>query len=86
MKLERFEEIMNSDIDYNFYNLSDGLFKGLELIRKYIPDATIETAEHDQIYSESISDICNTKISEEDICILKNYGWFASNDYLSHFV
>lgn len=79
----RMEEILSSE-DFSEHK-ADGVFLGLELMRKYIPTATIEAAEHDMIFSVGIDELCKTDISEEAVMALFNYGWCIEYDSLAHF-
>jgi len=52
------------------------IFKGLEILIKYDPDGDT-SAEHDILYA---SDIHPHLISDEDLSILKENGWFYDSE------
>ena len=85
MTQEKFTELMNIDLGDSEEFENSRIFKGLEIIRKYIPDADIEAAEHDIIYCCGIEDIVNAGITENDVKTLNAYGWHISEDALAHF-
>lgn len=85
---ERFDEIMDNDEDiFNTkHHRKDHIFAGIEIIKKYLPDADIETAEHDIIYCCDIDKLIEGGITEEDVLQLYNLDWMIDEDSLAHFV
>jgi len=57
MTLQEFEEIMESDFESPY--TKDDIFRGLLIIRKYIPFADIEAAEHDEVFCVDTREIVN---------------------------
>lgn len=94
MKLDRFLEIIDQDWHQAKPHEECHIFKGLELMRKYLPNAGIELARHDFIQSVHISKIIDAGITEDDVTNLWLLGWHVSaNDwdddddrYLAHTV
>lgn len=64
------------------------VFSGLEIIRKYLPKLGIEGAEHDIIFSATISEILEAGITEEDALKLRKLNWMIdeTNTGLACFV
>jgi hypothetical protein len=81
--LERFEEIFdNTESDHK---RQSKIFKGLEIIRKYLPDADIEAAEHDIIYAADVDELIEAGITEDDVKELAKLTWHIDEDALAHF-
>jgi hypothetical protein len=75
MDIEEFEEIMN-DEDEGGKLLSEkgcNAMKGLLMIRKYLPDAGIEGASHDVIFSVDASELVGPELQKRmpDISTIK---------------
>jgi len=86
MDTERFKKLMEEDYAYNS-SLKVRVFQGLLLMRKYIPTATIESAEHDIVYSVGIEKLVEAGITEEDVKALRDMNWhIEGGEYLAHFV
>jgi hypothetical protein len=83
MNREEFEKIFDSDC--HGINVEDCIFRGLEIIRKYIHKADISCAEHDQIWSVDCDSLIEAGISKINIENLCGLGWFIDEDALSHF-
>ena len=62
------------------------IFKGLEIIRKYLPSADITSAEHDIVYICDATDLTIAGITEEDALELAKLSWMVEDDSLAHFV
>ena len=64
-----------------------GVFLGLQLLRKYLPDADIEGANDDIIYSVDVEPLLEAGITEEDVEELARLRWrIKDGEYLAHFV
>lgn len=85
MTIEKFEEIMsNEDTITNF---EDGCrFRGIEIIRKYIPDADIEAAAHDVIYCCTSEKLVDAGISQKDAEHLRALNWMIDEESLASYV
>jgi len=59
----------------------DNAVLGLLLIRKYIPKAGIEGAEHDMICSVCVDDLVKAGITKEDVLKLRNeLNWMVEQE------
>ena len=76
MKQEEFEKIFQETIAVEQTN---GFFKGLQIIYKYIKDRKdiITGSEHDVVYSVDVDDLLNDDISIEDTIELAKLGWLV---------
>lgn len=76
MKQEEFEKIFEETIAVEKTN---GFFKGLQIIYKYIKDRKdiITGAQHDIVYSVDVDDLLNEDISIEDTIELAKLGWLV---------
>lgn len=65
----------------------DAIFLGLEIMRKYIPEATIEAAEHDIVYATSVDELLEAGITKEDVVLLLGkLNWHIEDyDSFAHF-
>ncbi len=91
MTIEEFEIIMDDeegDFDNEFFiNLKDdNAVLGLLLIRKYLPMAGVEGADHDVIFSVGVQTLFEAGITKEDALMLKSLNWMIQNDGLACFV
>ncbi len=88
MDVSRFEEIMDDDNGDIITDFGDdcNVFQGLLIIRKYLPKAGIEGADHDVIYSCGIDKLIDAGITEEDVIKLKVLNWMTQDEYLACFV
>lgn len=86
MTKERAEELFDT-IDYDL-NENSEIFKGLLIIRKYIPNADISAAEHDEVHAADLDELIKKDITEEDISELSRLGWIVDDetDSVYHFV
>ena len=83
MTREGFVELMGEE-DYSSGWEGCNVFSGLEIIRKYIPGAGIEGADHDIVYSVDIDKLVEAGITEEDTMKLRGLNWMVEdNDYLA---
>jgi hypothetical protein len=76
MKEEEFIEIMDGDYEY----VHDGdcnIFRGLVIMRKYVPDAGISGSNHDEIYSCDIGQLLDQEITIDDAKRLRDLGWMV---------
>jgi hypothetical protein len=91
MTEEKLVEIFgNEDISSMDWE-GDNAFQGLQIIAKYIDPTKNDLicgANHDVIYSVSVSEIVEAGITEKDVIKLKNLNWCVSEDeeYLECFV
>ena len=86
MNIEKFEELMSdSEVGGSLLSgLNDcNVFLGLKIMKKYIPSAGIEGAEHDVVYSVDIEELIKAGISEEDVIMLNKLNWMVEDDYLA---
>ena len=81
---EKFNEIFENDSDRHCMR-SDDIFAGLEIMRKYLPSADIEAAEHDIVYVANCDEIIDAGITEEDAKMLRALGWMDDEDSMAHF-
>jgi hypothetical protein len=80
-----FKEIMKGES--NISDIDDcNVFLGLQIIRKYIPKAGVEGAEHDIIYSAVIYDLIEAGITREDAEELCRLNWFIDEDTMACYV
>ena len=87
MTEEEFVEIMDDDsIKVNIGDTCNAC-RGLDIIRKYCPNKGIEGADHDIIYSVSVSEIVAAGITNEDAAKLRGLNWRCElGEYLACFV
>ena len=86
MNLEQFQKIMDDDkLSYSSKTVNH-VFKGLEIIQKYLPKIDIEGADHDIIYSAMTDQILEAGLTEEDAKELCRLGWHLEDDGLVHYV
>lgn len=88
MDIKEFERIMSDD-DIGGSKISDfgcNAAKGLDIIRKYIPNRGISGADHDVIYSVTMVDLVNAGISKNDAIFLRELNWMIEDDRLACFV
>lgn len=83
MTPDEFLEIMDSDFSYTY--IRGAVFLGLQIIRKYMPLADAEAAEHDIIYSVDYEEIA-TLITKEDALALRKLSWHVQDGQLARFV
>ena len=76
MTQQEFEKIFEETVRVNQTN---GFFKGLQIIYKYIKDRKdiITGAEHDVVYSVDVDDLLNEDIRIEDTIELAKLGWLV---------
>lgn len=84
MTIDEFYAIMAGDM--NFDAPIDRVFRGLEIIRKYIPDADISSATHDIVFCCDVEEIVGNGITEDDAKALCDLNWMIDEDSLAHFV
>lgn len=75
MTRERFIELMEGKSELSEYRGYCNAFLGLKIITKYIPKGGICGADHDIIYSATISEILEAGITEEDTVELRKLNW-----------
>ena len=86
MTYEEFEDIMRGDDDLMNFD-DENAFVGLQIIRKYLPKAGIEGADHDVIYSASVKKLFEAGITKEDAIELRRLNWMIEDgEYLASFV
>lgn len=84
MTLERFEEIF--DTTESDYTQNSKIFKGLDIIRKWLPNADIEAAEHDIVYAADVDELIEAGITEDDVREIAKLAWHIDEGALTHFV
>lgn len=86
MDRERFEEIFSAEHNWEEDKSRHRIFEGFKIIHKYIPHFEIEPA-HDIIFSNSVDDIIDAGITEEDAKLLRDMNWGIDIEYdcLYHF-
>ena len=85
MDSKRFEEIFE-ETDSDLSNIDgDNAYLGLQIIAKYTK-RLICGAEHDMIFSESIDNLIENGITEEDVIQLSKLNWMIEYDSLACFV
>ncbi|MCK9446309.1 hypothetical protein M0Q50_05395 [bacterium] len=85
MNREKFEKIFDETED-DLSNIDgDNAYLGLQIIAKYTKNI-IRCAEHDVIFSESIENIIENGITEEDIIQLRKLNWMIDHDSLACFI
>jgi hypothetical protein len=63
------------------------VFLGLEILRKYVPNADITAATHDKVYCNvDVEQACNAEITKEDIINLRRMNWMIDEDCFAKFV
>lgn len=62
------------------------VFCGLKIITKYLPNAGIEAADHDIVWSVSFDDIVKANITVADSLKLRLLRWHEDDDGLAAFV
>lgn len=85
MTREELEELFNSDYESD-NTVQSRILAGMNIIIKYCPDADIEAAEHDIIYSEYVDNVLEAGLTKEDAEQLHKYGWMIEEDSFAHFV
>jgi len=62
-------------------------FLGLQILRKYCPEADIGAASHDLVCSTvSVDDACEAGITKDDIIQLRRMNWMIEEDCFAKFV
>jgi hypothetical protein len=85
MNYDQVEEIFQDESIKR--DLPFSVFLGLEILRKYIPNADIAAAAHDIIYcSVDVEQACNAGITKEDIINLRRMNWIIDEDCFAKFV
>lgn len=72
---ERLIEILRSD--YAEIPEECNVFLGLKIITKYLPKQGIEGADHDVVFSSTLTDIVAAGITEEDAIKLRKLNWMV---------
>lgn len=68
-------------------DMPSSVFLGLELLRKYIPNADIASAAHDIVYSSiNVEQACNAGISKDDVIKLRKMNWMIDQNCFASFV
>lgn len=87
MTEEELINIFEEDIPYNpaMQPVIDSIFEGLKILRKYMPNKTlIQGADHDVIYSVSVSDMVEAGITVADAKYLRLLNWVVcEGEYLA---
>lgn len=89
MTYEEFEKIMGNEEISGKLLLKldvDNALDGLKIIQKYCPNKGVEAADHDIIYSVSVSEIVDAGITKEDAEYLSKINWMIDEDSLACFV
>ena len=88
LTVEEFEAIMDDESIAGVLAKEDGCnaLKGLNIIAKYLPNTGIEGADHDEIWSADIDELCEAGITKEDAEMLQKYNWMTKDGYLARFV
>lgn len=88
---ERFNDIFNQNRNTNWSG--DGVLQGLNIISKCLPNKkVIYGANRDIIYSVTVDELINARITAEDVEKLGDFGWMIEeskgegNEYLACFV
>jgi len=63
----------------------NSIFAGLLIIRKYIPGAGIEAADHDIVFSVGADNLLEAGLTNEDAENLAKLDWMIDEDSLAHF-
>ena len=87
MTVEQFIETMEST-EENFMDFAGcKALAGLNIIKKYLPDAGIDSVGHDIIFaSGEIEELIAKGITKEDIQKLAELNWMVEDYYLACFV
>jgi len=81
MDFHRFIEIIQASPIDDIREFSGcDVYNGLTVIRKYLPKAGIEAAEHDKVYSTDIKSLIEAGIIDADVVRLRQYGWMVEDD------
>lgn len=84
---ERFLEIMSSKDDAGSDVSVDWAWEGLSILKKYAKHSVIVGADHDVIYSITITEAIDGGITEEEAENLLRWNWMVvDEEYLHHFV
>ena len=85
LTITELENIMSED--YEFKN-SDAckILKGLNIIKKYLPNSGLEASGHDEIWACDVEELVKSGITKEDAILLRGLDWRIDEDSLSHFV
>ena len=88
MNREEFDLIFDDDESGGIKLCEDGCnaLKGLNIITKYFPNAGVQAAEHDIIYSVSADGLVEAGITEVDARELHALNWMIDEDRLACFV
>lgn len=78
MTEEEFVQIMESEQPDS--DSKSDIFDGLVIMRKYLPNANIAAAEHDEVYGPDIDDLVKAGITEEDAKALRSLNWMIDDD------
>lgn len=74
MTREKFKELMEGESQLSAYKGCNALL-GLKIITKYLPEGGICGADHDIIFSATITEILEAGITEEDVIELRKLNW-----------
>jgi hypothetical protein len=88
MEYEEFVSIFdNGSYDIMLDSSNDDVYEGLNIMAKYVEEV-ITGAEHDVIYSASISDLLYEGITVEDAKKLSRLDWGINEDFecMYHYV
>ena len=89
MTREEFEAIVEKEQTPGFEQPPCRVLTGLEIMRKYIPDAKIDGADHDVVYSVDADKLVEAAITEDDAhMLLCNLGWHIDDggEYMECYV
>lgn len=89
MTEEELINIFEEDIPYDptMRPIVDTVFEGLKILHRYMPNKTlIQGADHDVIYSVSVSDMVEAGVTEADAKYLRLLNWVVcEGEYLAHY-
>jgi hypothetical protein len=80
MTEEEFVAILAPEEDYVHSGSKSPIFDGLVIMRKYLPNADIEWAGHEEVAGPDIKDLVKAGITEADILALRSHGWSIDED------
>jgi len=84
MKFGEFVDIIdNTDRDRTATSV---IYKGLSIMREYIPEADIHASGHDVVYSVTVQELVDAGISKYDVLQLAALGWRIDFESMAHFV
>jgi len=87
MKRDEFIKIFEESDGGLLHKLNDcNVFVGLQVIREYIPNAGIEGANHDIIYSVDIDKLIKAGIHRKDAEYLGKINWMIEEDSMACYV